>query len=95
MIKKTYPYSPQDTKLAYQIVQDDLFYTLAQLKDGQSFRLGSLGKFTKKEHCLRSALFKKELGNKNKFTYYKVSFKPFSKLKELLTNQIIKKYQLR
>jgi len=86
-------YTPQDLKLAYQVVQQDLFASLTQLEDGQSLRLGSLGKFTKKEYQMRSALFKKQLGNKNKFVYYRISFKPFSKLKELLTKQIINKYK--
>jgi hypothetical protein len=76
-------------------VQEDLFNSLTNLEAGQSLRLGALGKFTKKEHQLRSALFKEKLGNKNKFVYYRISFKPFSKLKELLTNQIIKKYKLK
>jgi len=88
-------YTQQDIKLAYQVVSQDLFASLTQLKDGQSIRLGNLGKLTKKEHQMRSALFKKKLGNKNKFVYYRVSFKPFSRLKELLTNQIIKKYKLK
>ena len=88
-------YTPQEVKLAYQVVSQDLFTSLTQLKDGESIRLGNLGKLTKKEHQMRSALFKKKLGNKNKFVYYRVSFKPFSKLKALLTNQIIKKYKLR
>lgn len=87
-------YTPQDIKLAYQVVTEDLFSSLTQLKHGESIRLGFLGKLTKKEHQMRSALFKKKLGNQNKFVYYRISFKPFSKLKELLTNQIIKKYKL-
>lgn len=88
-------YTQSDIKLAHQIVQEDLFNSLTQLEDGESLKLGSLGKFTKKEHSLKSALFKKKLGNKNNFIYYRISFKPFSKLKELLTNQIIKKYKLK
>jgi hypothetical protein len=87
-------YTPQDLELAYQIVQEDLFNCLVHLEEGQSLKLGNLGKFTKKEYQIRSALFKKELGNKNNFIYYRVNFKPFSKLKSLLTNQIIKKYKL-
>jgi len=88
-------YTQSDLKLAHQIVQEDLFNSLTNLQAGESLKLGSLGKFTKKEHQMRSALFKKKLGNKNKFVYYRISFKPFSKLKELLTNQIIKKYKLK
>ena len=88
-------YTQSDIKLAHQIVQEDLFNSLTNLEAGESLRLGALGKFTKKEHQLKSALFKKKLGNKNKFVYYRISFKPFSKLKELLTKQIIKKYKLK
>jgi hypothetical protein len=88
-------YTQSDIKLAHQIVQADLFNSLTNLEAGESLRLGALGKFTKKEHQLKSALFKKKLGNKNKFVYYRISFKPFSKLKELLTKQIIKKYKLK
>ena len=88
-------YTQADLKLAHQIVQQDLFNSLTNLEAGQSLRLGALGKFTKKEHQIKSALFKKKLGNKNNFVYYRISFKPFSKLKELLTNQIIKKYKLK
>lgn len=88
-------YTQSDLKLAHQIVQEDLFNSLTQLEDGESLRLGGLGKFTKKEHQIKSALFKEKLGNKNTFVYYRISFKPFSKLKELLTNQIIKKYRLK
>ena len=88
-------YTPSDLKLAHQIVQEDLFNSLTQLKNGESLRLGNLGKFTKKEHTIQSALFKKKLGNKNTFVYYRINFKPFSKLKGLLINQIINKYRLK
>lgn len=88
-------YTNQEIKIAYQIVQEDLLDSLTNLKNGASLRLGALGKFTKKEHTIQSALFKKKLGNKNIFVYYRINFKPFSKLKELLTNQIIKKYKLK
>lgn len=88
-------YTQSDIKLAHQIVQEDLLNSLTNLQAGDSLRLGSLGKFTKKEHSLKSALFKKKLGNQNTFVYYRISFKPFAKLKELLTSQIIKKYKLK
>jgi hypothetical protein len=42
-------YTPQELKLAYQIVQEDLFNSLLQVKESQSIKLGSLGKLTKKE----------------------------------------------
>jgi hypothetical protein len=88
-------YTPQDIKLAYQLVQEDLLHSLTKMENGESLRFGKLGKFTKKEHQIKSALFKKKLGNKNNFIYYRISFKPFSKLKSLLINQVIKKYHLK
>jgi hypothetical protein len=88
-------YTQQELKTAYQIVQEDLLNSLTKLKNGASLRLGALGKFTKKEHAIKSALFKKQLGNQNTFVYYRINFKPFSKLKELLTTQIINKYRLK
>jgi len=47
MLKKDY--SPQDLKLAYQIVQEDLFNSLLKVKDKESIHFGRLGKFIKKE----------------------------------------------
>jgi hypothetical protein len=88
-------YTQQDLKLAHKLVQEDLFNSLTNLEAGESLRLGALGKFVKKKCQIKSALFKEELGDKNTFIYYRISFKPFSKLKELLTNQIIKKYNLK
>jgi len=48
MLKKT-DYTPQELKLAYQIVQEDLFNSLVKIKDNESIPFGRLGKFTKKE----------------------------------------------
>ena len=42
-------YTNQDLKLAYQLVQQDLFNSLLTIKNGQSIKLGGLGKITKKE----------------------------------------------
>jgi hypothetical protein len=42
-------YTPQELKIAYQIVQQDLFNSLLNAKQSQSIKLGSLGKLTKKE----------------------------------------------
>jgi hypothetical protein len=53
MIRKSINYTQQDLKTAYQIVQADLFNSLLKMKDGQSLRLGSLGKLTKKEQKQR------------------------------------------
>lgn len=42
-------YTPSELKIAYQLVQQDLFNSLLSAKDNQSIKLGSLGKLTKKE----------------------------------------------
>ena len=88
-------YTPQDLKLAYQLVQTDLLNSFTAAQDGDSIRFGKLGKFTKKGHQIKSALFKKELGNKNRFVYYRINFKPFRALKSLLIDQIIAKHHLK
>jgi hypothetical protein len=48
-MSKLSTYTPQDLKLAYQLVQADLFNSLLKVKDGQAIHFGKLGKFTKKE----------------------------------------------
>jgi len=53
MLKSTNHYTPADLKTAYQLVQEDLINSLLAIKDGQSIKLGSLGKFTKKERKQR------------------------------------------
>jgi len=42
-------YTQSEIKLAYQIVQADLFNSLLKTKDGESIHFGKLGKFTKSE----------------------------------------------
>jgi len=91
----TRQYTPAELKTAYQIVQADLFNSLTKLKSGENIHFGNLGKFTKKEAKIRSALFKEKLGSRNTFVYYRLNFKPFRKLKTLFTEQIIKKYKLK
>ena len=49
MLKTPPQYTQSELKLAYQIVQADLFNSLLKVKNGASLRLGSLGKLTKKE----------------------------------------------
>ena len=51
--KKNSHYTQSELKTAYQIVQTDLFNSLLKVKDGQSLRLGSLGKLTKSERKQR------------------------------------------
>ena len=80
-------YSEQDLKTAYQIVQQDLFNSLLTVKHGQTIKLGKLGKFTKKERKQRCGW------DQQNYVYAHVHFKPFSKLKRLLNEQIINKYR--
>jgi len=82
-------YTQQDIKLAYQLVQEDLINSLLASKDGQSIKLGRFGKFTKKERQQRCGW------DKQNYVYCKLNFKPFTKLKQALNEQIIKKYKLK
>ena len=81
-------YTEQDLKLAYQLVQEDLFNHLLKAQDEETIRLGNLGKFTKTEQGLSSPKY----GN---HIYYKLTFRCFSKLKEGFHNQLSKKYRLK
>lgn len=79
-------YTQQDLKIAYQIVEADLFNSLLDAKDGESIHLARLGKITKSER-------KQKCGWDNQtYTYYRLNFEPFSKLKQALNSQIIEKY---
>ena len=89
MPKSTNHYTPADLKTAYQLVQEDLINALLASKDGQSIKLGRLGKFTKKEQKQRCGW------DGQNYVYCKVNFKPFTKLKTALNDQIVKKYKLR
>ena len=82
-------YTPQDLKLAYQLVQQDLFNALLTTKSGQSIKLGSLGKITKKESQQKCGW------DQQNYVYCRLNFKPFSKLKSALNEQIINKYRLK
>ena len=88
MLTKT-NYSESDLKTAYQIVQTALFNSLLKVKHGESIPLAKLGKFTKKER-------KQKCGwDKQNYVYANIHFKPFSKLKSALNEQIINKYRLK
>ena len=80
-------YTQSELKLAYQIVQADLFNSLIKAQDNQSIKLGSLGKLTKKE-CQQKCGW-----DQQNYVYCKLNFKPFSKLKQALNEQIVKKYR--
>lgn len=42
-------YTPQEVKLAYRVVTEDLFNSLLRDKNDTTIRLGSLGKLIKQE----------------------------------------------
>ena len=86
--KKTNHYTQQDLKTAYQIVQTDLFNSLLKAQDGESIHFAKLGKITKLERQQKCGW------DKQNYVYYKLNFKPFSKLKQALNEQIVKKYKL-
>ena len=88
-VKPTNHYTQSEIKLAYQIVQADLFNSLLKTKDGESIHFGKLGKFTKSER-------KQKCGwDQQNYVYANIHFKPFSKLKSALNEQIVKKYRLK
>jgi hypothetical protein len=76
-------------KVAYQMVENDLFNSFLKLKDGDSIRFGKLGKFKKKEIQAKSAL------DGETYLYVKFNFKMFTKLKSALDEQMIQKYKLK
>ena len=49
----TISYNQTELKTAYQIVSDHLFKELLKAPEGQTIRLGTLGKFTKKSRQTR------------------------------------------
>jgi len=82
----TISYNQTELKTAYQIVSDHLFKELLKASEGQTIRLGTLGKFTKKSRQTRMGWT-----NQN-YLYYHFTFKPFTKLKTALDQSIVKKH---
>ena len=79
-------YTNQELKLAYQIVQEDLFNSLLKAQDKDTIKFGNLGKFTKTEQGLSSPKYGHHI-------YYKLTFRCFSKLKAAFHNQLSRKYR--
>ncbi len=86
MISKNIPYTQQELKLAYQLVQTDLFNSLLKAKAQETVKFGRLGKFTKTEQMVNS----KQYGQ---HVFYKLSFRCFSKLKQAFHEQLSRKYR--
>lgn len=82
-------YTPQDVKLAYQVVTQDLFNSLLGAPTNTTIKLGNLGKLIKQERQQKCGW-----DNQN-YVYCSLKFKPFAKLKQALNQQIIKKYRLK
>ena len=79
-------YTETELKTAYQIVTDHLFTEFLKISDGQTVRLGALGKFTKK-------IRKTRMGWTNQdYLYYNFTFKPFTKLKSALDHSLTQRY---
>ena len=87
-VKPVNHYTQSEIKLAYQLVQADLFNQLLKAPAGQTIKFGQLGKFKKTEQLVRS----KQYGQ---HVYYKLSFGCFSKLKKAFHDQLSKKYKLK
>jgi len=81
-------YTQSEIKLAYQLVQADLFNQLCKAPAGKTIKFGQLGKFKKTEQLVRS----KQYGQ---HVFYKLSFGCFSKLKAAFHDQLSKKYKLK
>jgi hypothetical protein len=82
-------YTPQDVKLAYRVVTEDLFNSLLGDKNDTTIKLGTLGKLIKQEKQQKCGW------DQQNYVYYHLKFKPFKKLKEALNEQIVKKYRLK
>lgn len=88
MLNQTNHYTQSDLKTAYQIVQQDLFNSLAQAQDDETIKFGNLGKFKKTEQVVKSKRY-------GQHVYYRLSFRCFSKLKKAFHDQLSKQYKLK
>jgi len=85
-----------ELKKAYQMVTEDLFNRLVKAKDNQAIQigtLGSLGSLRKTEGQMTSNMNNKSYGKT--YAFYRVRFKPSSKLKSELNRVLEKKYKRR
>lgn len=86
----TQKHTQSQLKQAYTIVTEHLSQQLLKAKENESIRLGSLGAF-KKSECQMTSHLEKAYGET--YVYYRINFKPFSKLKQALNNALEKKYR--
>lgn len=90
-------YLSKEIKEAYRIVSEDLFNRLVKAQDGETVYLGprgALGSLKKNERHMVSHM----KGNKSygkTYAFYRVRFKPSSKLKSELNRVLEKKYKRR
>jgi len=87
MSKMNYP--EKELKQAYTIVAEHLTQALLKAKVGEPVRCGTLGSFKKTENQITSYLQNEE---GRQYVYYRLLFKPFSKLKQSLNQALEKKY---
>ena len=71
-----------ELKQAYRLVTDDLYQNLLKMEPTQTLRLTNLGKFTKKQVQAKSGL------DGQTYVYYRISFSPFSNLKNALNEKL-------
>jgi hypothetical protein len=71
-----------EIKSAYRLVATDLYQQLLQMESNQTLRLTGLGKFTKKAVQSKSGL------DGQTYVYYRISFSPFSSLKNALNQSL-------
>ena len=89
-------YSIKEIKQAYQIVSEDLFNRLVKAKDNQTVFLGprgTFGYFKKAEGQMTSHMKGKSYGKT--YAFYRIKFKPSSRLKSELNRVLEKKYKRR
>jgi nucleoid DNA-binding protein len=87
-------YTQKEIKQAYQMVTKDLFSRLIKAKDGQVIQigsLGSLGSLKKTEGQMTSHMKGKSYGKT--YAFYRIKFKPSSRLKSELNRVLEKKYR--
>ena len=90
-------YVSKEIKEAYRVVSEDLFSRLVKAQDGETIYLGprgALGSFKKAEGQMTSHMkWNKSYGKT--YAFYRVRFKPSSKLKSEWNRVLEKKYKRR
>ena len=90
-------YMPKEIKQAYQIVSEDLFSRLVKAKDNETIQIGTLGSLgsLKKTEGLMTSHMKGNKSYGKTYAFYRIKFRPSSKLKSELNRVLEKKYSRR